>query len=137
MPLEVQGYTAPHWKALRYGKDGSSELSFGSTSSVCQGILKSDNLLLKQGFVKTQSLRIVKDTKCIKHDKFTYILLIIDRMEEKKQMEAMGLPTTFTQNGSYYPYQRDFFCYTCHVQMTSEEAFETHLKALKHGKMKA
>ena len=52
-------------------------------------------------------------------------------MEEKKQMEAMGLPTTFTQNGSYYPYHRDFFCLTCHVQMTNGEAFEAHLKGIE------
>ena len=59
MPLEVLGHTVPHWKALRYGKDGSREISCGSTSSICQDILKSDNLLHKRGFVKTQSLRTV------------------------------------------------------------------------------
>ena len=47
----------PHWIALRHGKNGSRELSCGSTSSICQNILKSDNLLHKGGFVKTQSLR--------------------------------------------------------------------------------
>ena len=46
-------------KAFRYGKDGSKRLSCGSTSSICQDILKSDNLLHKQVFVKTQSLRTV------------------------------------------------------------------------------
>ena len=59
IPLEVYGHTVPHWKALRYGKNGSRELSCGSTSSICQGILKSDNLLHKRAFVKTQSLHTV------------------------------------------------------------------------------
>ena len=49
----------PHWKALRYGKDGSRGLSCCSTFSICQGVLKSENLLHKRGFVKTQSLRTV------------------------------------------------------------------------------
>ena len=57
--FEVYGHTVPHWKALRYGKDESRELSCGSTSSICQGILKSHNLLHKQGFVETQSIRTV------------------------------------------------------------------------------
>ena len=47
--------TVPHWKALRYGKDGSRELSCGSASS----ILKSNNLLHKRGFVKIQWLHTV------------------------------------------------------------------------------
>ena len=58
----------PHLKALNYGKDESKELSCGSTSSICQGILKSDNLLHKPGFVKTQSLRTVtvdSTAKCV------------------------------------------------------------------------
>ena len=54
------GHTVPNWKALRYGKDESRGISCGSTSSICQDILKSDNLLHKQGFVKTQSLHTVK-----------------------------------------------------------------------------
>ena len=49
----------PHWKALRYGKDGPRQLSCGSISSICQAILKSDNLLHKWGFVDSQSLRTV------------------------------------------------------------------------------
>ena len=56
---EVLGCTVPHWKALRYGKNGSRELSCGSTSSICQGILRIDNLLNKRVFVKTQSFRTV------------------------------------------------------------------------------
>ena len=59
MPLQVQGRTVPHWKALRYGNHGSRGLSCSSTSRLCQYILKSDNLLHKEGFVKTQSLQTV------------------------------------------------------------------------------
>ena len=59
MPLEIKGHTAPHLKALRYGIYEKRGLSCGSTSSICQGILKNGNLLHKWGFVKTQSLRTV------------------------------------------------------------------------------
>ena len=52
--VEVFGHTVPHWKALRYGKDGSKGLSCGSTSSICEDFLKSDNLLHKQGLVDSQ-----------------------------------------------------------------------------------
>ena len=51
MPLEVQAHIVPHLKALRYGKDETRGLSCGSTSRIWQDILKSDNLLHKQGFV--------------------------------------------------------------------------------------
>ena len=47
MPHEVKGHTASHLKALRYGKYETRGLSCGSTSSICQEILKSDNLLHK------------------------------------------------------------------------------------------
>ena len=60
MHLEAQGHTVPHLKALRYGIYEKRGLSCGSTSSICQGILKNGNLLHKWGFVKTQSLRTVK-----------------------------------------------------------------------------
>ena len=55
MPLEVLGHTVPHWEALRHGKDGSRGLSCDRTSSICQDILKSDNLLHKPGFVDSIS----------------------------------------------------------------------------------
>ena len=49
--IEVQGHTVPHWKALRYGKDESRGLSYDSTLSICQDVLKSGNLLHKWGSV--------------------------------------------------------------------------------------
>ena len=51
MPLEVQGHTVPHWKALRYGKDQSRGVSYDITLSICQDVLKTGNLLHKQGIV--------------------------------------------------------------------------------------
>ena len=42
----------PHWKALRYGKDDSRGLTYGSTLNIHQGILKSGNLQHK--FVDSQ-----------------------------------------------------------------------------------
>ena len=60
IPLEVKGYTVPNLKALRYGIYEARGLSCGSTSTICQGIMKSGNLLNQQGFVKTQSLRTEK-----------------------------------------------------------------------------
>ena len=51
MPLEVQGHTVPHLKALRYDNYESRGFSCGSTFSICQDVLKSDNLLQKQGIV--------------------------------------------------------------------------------------
>ena len=40
MPLEVQGHTVPHLKALRYGKHQTRGLSCGSTLSILQDVLK-------------------------------------------------------------------------------------------------
>merc|ERR1711971_842522 len=40
----------------------------------------------------------------------------MNHQEEMMQMEAMGLSTNFQQQGPDYPYHRDFFCNTCHVQ---------------------
>ena len=57
MPLEVQGHTVPHLKALRYGKDDSKGQSCGSTFNICQGILKIEDLLHEKGLVETQLLR--------------------------------------------------------------------------------
>ena len=50
MTLEVQGYTVPHLKGLRYGKDETRELGYGHTSRIRQDVMKSDNLLHKQDF---------------------------------------------------------------------------------------
>ena len=47
---------------LRYGIHETRGLSSGSTLSICNGTLKSGNLLYKLGFVKTQSLRTVLDS---------------------------------------------------------------------------
>ena len=58
--LEVQGCTVPHLKGLRYGKDESRGLSCGCTSSICQDVMKSDNLLHKWGFVDSLLQTIVK-----------------------------------------------------------------------------
>ena len=49
--LEVTGHTVPYLKALRFGIYEIRGLSCGSTSSICQDFLKSDNLLHKQDFV--------------------------------------------------------------------------------------
>jgi hypothetical protein len=46
----------------------------------------------------------------------------------------MGLPTNFQQQGPDYPYHRDFFCNTCHVQMTTQQAMEAHLSGAQHLK---
>ena len=51
MPFAVQDHTAPPWKALRYGKHQTRGLCCCSSSSICQDVLKIDNLLHKQGFV--------------------------------------------------------------------------------------
>ena len=51
IPLELQGHTVSHLKVLRYNKDESRGLSCGCTSSICQDVMKSENLLHKRGFV--------------------------------------------------------------------------------------
>ena len=45
----------PHLKGLRYTKDGTRTLGYGCTSSIFQDVMKSDNLLHKQGFVDSFS----------------------------------------------------------------------------------
>ena len=42
--IEVRGHTVPHLNGLRYDKDDSRGLSCGYTSSICQDILKSDQV---------------------------------------------------------------------------------------------
>ena len=49
----------PHRKAFRHGKDESRGLNFNCISSICQDVLKSDNLLHKWGFVDSQSVTTV------------------------------------------------------------------------------
>ena len=48
--FEVQDHTILHWKALRYEKNELGGLSYNTTFSICEDVLKSDNLLNKQGF---------------------------------------------------------------------------------------
>ena len=66
--LWVQGYTVPHWKALRCGKDDSRELSCGSTLNIHQDVLKSGNILYRRGFVDYQSSSIVMNINKIARD---------------------------------------------------------------------
>ena len=61
MPLEVQCHSVPHLKALNFGIYKSRGLSCDRTSGIFQGILRSNNLLHKQGFVKTQLLHTVQN----------------------------------------------------------------------------
>ena len=58
-------------------------LSCGSTSSICQGVLKSENLLHKRGFVKTQSLRTVIECH--------YILNLVSKNEGQSKQKIFDL----------------------------------------------
>ena len=49
----------PHWRALRYVKDEKRRHGFGSTSAICQDVLKTDNLLHKRGHVDSQMVSTV------------------------------------------------------------------------------
>ena len=51
MPFEVQSHTVPNSKALSNGKYEPRGLYCGSTLNICQGVLRSGNLLYTQGFV--------------------------------------------------------------------------------------
>ena len=51
IPLKEKGYAVPHWKAFSSGKYEPGGLSCGSTLNICQGVLKSVNLLRKRGFI--------------------------------------------------------------------------------------
>ena len=53
-----------HLKAFRHGKYETKGLSCGITSSICQDVLKSDNLLHKQGFVDSQMKTTVSVDFC-------------------------------------------------------------------------
>ena len=65
--IEVKSGTAFHWKACRWDEYEPRGLSCGSAFNIFQDILKSDNLLDKQGFVDSQtkilSLKQLKDCK--------------------------------------------------------------------------
>ena len=65
IPLELQARTVPHLKGLRYDKDESRGLSCGYTSSICQDVMKSDNLLHKRRFVDSLSQTLVKLLKLL------------------------------------------------------------------------
>ena len=43
-PFEAQGHKVPHLKPRGYGKYDTIGLSCGNTFSICQDVLKSDNL---------------------------------------------------------------------------------------------
>ena len=49
-----KGYTVFHWKALNCNEYEPRGLSCGSTLNIHQDVLKSENLLHKQGFVDFQ-----------------------------------------------------------------------------------
>ncbi len=57
--------------------------------------------------------------------------------QEAELMKSFGLPVSFKD-----PYARsskgdasEFYCEVCFVQMTSEEAFESHVNGVQHLKM--
>ena len=54
MPLEVQGHTVPHLKALISGKLEPSRLRCGSTFILCYVLPKTAILLHTEGLVKTE-----------------------------------------------------------------------------------
>ena len=60
---KIQGHIVHHWKAVRYSKDDSRGLSCGSTLNIHQDLLKSGNLLHKQGFVDSQFCTTVHYTR--------------------------------------------------------------------------
>lgn len=59
---------------------------------------------------------------------------ILDSQDEIRKMAELGLPTQFQQLGPEFPYHKEFFCETCHVQMTTEQAMEAHLSGTQHLK---
>ena len=80
----------PHLKALRYGIYETRGLSCGSTSSICQGILKSGNLLQKLVFVKTLSLRTVLNYFALQLYRKMLKLIIRSELSDHKVMECCG-----------------------------------------------
>ena len=64
------GCTLPHWKALRCGKYETRGLSCGSTSNICQDVLKSNNSLHKTGIVNSRSqITVFVISSCIEEIK--------------------------------------------------------------------
>ena len=59
MPLEVQGHTVPHLKALISGKSEPRGLRCGSTFILCYVLLKTAILLHTEGLVKTEMANTV------------------------------------------------------------------------------
>ena len=47
---------------------------------------------------------------------------------------VVEIPNGDTDSGPDYPFSREFFCNTCHVQMTTEQAMEAHLVGAQHLK---
>ena len=74
--LEVRGHTVPHWKALRYGKDGSRGLNCGSTLSIRQDLSKSEDILNKWGFVDFQIKTSVSIQKISLNNKLPVVHLL-------------------------------------------------------------
>ena len=73
IPLKEKGHAVPHWKALGCGKYEPRGLSYGSTLNICQGVLKSANLLHKRGFISFPMASTVDKTNII----FTYCPIFI------------------------------------------------------------
>ena len=88
MPFKVQGNTIPHLKDLRYGKYEKRGLSFGSTSSICQGILKSDNLLHKQGFVDSHRNMIKMTLSWFQERNSFFMMKFFNLLRTKKKLSA-------------------------------------------------
>ena len=63
IPLEIQGHTVAHLKALTYGKYETRGLSCGSTLSIFKDVLKSGNLLHKRGFVDSQTVTTISNIR--------------------------------------------------------------------------
>ena len=65
----------------------------------------------------------------------TFNPMVIDNQEEIRAMAEMQLPTSFQQQGpEYRGLDRAFFCQTCHVQMTTAQAFAAHENGAQHLK---
>ena len=79
--LKLESNTVPHLKALRYGKFETRGLSCGGTSSICQAILKSDNLLHKWGFADSQ----MKSLNSLKGVFYFIVTLIIKKGDCNKR----------------------------------------------------
>ena len=87
IPLEAQGHTVPHLKAIRYGIYERRGLSCGGTSSIYQDFLKSDNLLHKKGFVDFQlEITVHKTKKVFWVTDFSFFLGFWDQLWKQKSI---------------------------------------------------